>query len=539
MSRLTERAVWRQLHDHAQALRSVRMLDLFAADPRRVEDFSVEASGLYLDYAKQRADRRAVALLLQLAVEQSVEAWRARMFAGERINATERRAALHVALRAPCESSMQVDGVDVVPQVHAVLDRMSAFAERVRDGRWTGFNGGRITDVVNLGIGGSDLGPRMVCEALGSFADGPRTHFIANVDAAPLELLLRQLDPATTLWIVASKSFTTLETLSNARLARAWFLQSASEVDVARHFVAVSTNRAEVERFGIDPANMFEFWDWVGGRYSLWSAVGLPIILGLGPQRFRELLDGAWSMDRHFEQAPLAQNMPVLMALLSIWNSNFVGRGSQVLAAYTQSLASFVNWAQQLDLESNGKSATRDGERVDYATAPALWGDVGTNAQHAFFQMLHQGPTVHPVDFIVPVRPSHDQPQQHRLLVANALAQGWALMRGKPEVEVREELRAAGLSGQELELAVPHRVFPGNRPSNTLLMPRLDAFHLGALLALYEHRTFVQSVVWNINAFDQWGVELGKKLALRLLSDGGEDPDPSTAELLRRTRLQS
>lgn len=539
MSRLTDSAVWRQLQDHAQAMRDARMLDLFASDAQRVRDFSAEAAGIYLDYAKQRASRRTVELLLALARQQDIEGWRMRMLAGERINVTEHRAALHVALRAPREMRLNVDGVDVMPQVHAVLDRMADFAERVRDGRWTGCSGARITDVVNLGIGGSDLGPRMVCEALGEFADGPRTHFVANVDAAPLEQLLGRLDPATTLWVVASKSFTTLETLSNARLARAWFLRSAGEADIARHFVAVSTNRAEVVRFGIAPENMFEFWDWVGGRYSLWSAVGLPVVLALGAQRFRELLAGAHEMDGHFRTAPLERNLPVMMALLAIWNSNFIGRGSQVLAAYTQSLASFVNWAQQLDLESNGKSVTRDGEWVDHPTAPALWGDVGTNAQHAFFQMLHQGPTIHPVDFIVPVQPSHRQPQQHRQLVANALAQSWALMRGKPASEVRAELSGAGLSGPALDAAVPHRVFPGNRPSNTLLLPRLDAYHLGALLALYEHRTFVQSVIWNVNAFDQWGVELGKKLALGLLSDEGEAPDPSTAELLRRTRLQT
>ncbi len=538
-TQLTQSAAWRQLLDHAHALRGENMLDLFDGDPHRVRDFSAEACGIYLDYAKQRAARRTMELLLELARQQDVEGWRRRMLAGERINTTENRAALHVALRAPREASLSVDGVDVVPQVHAVLDRVFDFSERVRDGRWRGHAGDRITDVVNLGIGGSDLGPRMVCEALDEFADGPRTHFIANVDAAPLERLLQGLNPASTLWVVASKSFSTLETLSNARLARDWFLQNADEADIARHFVAVSTNRDEVVRFGIAPENMFEFWDWVGGRYSLWSAVGLPVVLALGPQRFRELLNGAHAMDGHFREAPLERNLPVLMALLAIWNSNFIGRGSQVLAAYTQNLASFVSWAQQLDLESNGKRVTRAGEEVDYATAPALWGDVGTNAQHAFFQMLHQGPTVHPVDFIVPVQPSHGLPQQHRQLVANALAQGWALMRGKSEGEVRVELKAAGLGGVALEAAIPHRVFPGNRPSNTLLLPRLDAYHLGALLALYEHRTFVQSVIWNINAFDQWGVELGKKLALRLLSDDGEDPDPSTTELLRRTRLHA
>ena len=537
MTRLTESALWQPLLEHAQTMRSTRMLDLFAVDRDRVADFSVEAAGLYLDYSKQRVSRQTLGLLFELARQQDVEGWRDRMFAGERINHTENRAALHVALRAPREAEIEVDGVDVVPEIHAVLGRMADFSERVRDGRWTGYSGRRITDVVNIGIGGSDLGPRMVCEALAAEADGPRFHFIANVDATPIETLLASLDPQTTLWIVVSKTFTTIETMSNARLVRDWFLKSGSPADIPRHFAAVSTNAAEVARFGIAPENMFQFWDWVGGRYSLWSAVGLSIMVALGSSRFHAMLEGARAMDRHFIEAPLERNMPVLLAVLAVWNSNFLGRGSQILAAYTESLARFVAWAQQLELESNGKGVTREGQAVDYSTTPALWGDVGTNSQHAFFQMLHQGSTVHPVDFIVVVQAAHRWPQQHRLLVANALAQGWALMRGKSEAEVRAELVAAGFSGDALEAAVPHRTFPGNRPSNTLLMPQLDAYHLGALLALYEHRTFVQSVLWNVNAFDQWGVELGKRLSLRLLGQGGEDPDPSTAELMRRTGL--
>lgn len=518
-------------------MRQTRLLDLFAADPHRVSEFGVEAAGLYLDYSKQRASPQTMELLLQLARQQDVEGWRDRMFAGERINLTERRAALHVALRAPRDASIAVDGHDVVPDVHAVLDRMAAFCERVREGSWTGYTDRRITDVVNIGIGGSDLGPRMVYEALGAHADGPRCHYVANVDAAPLQVLLHSLNPETTLWVVVSKTFTTAETMSNARLAREWFLSNGGEADIPRHFVAVSTNLAEVEKFGVRRENMFEFWDWVGGRYSLWSAVGLSVMLALGAPRFREMLAGAHAMDRHFATAPLARNMPVLLALLSVWNANFLGCGSQVLAAYAQDLACFVAWAQQLDLESNGKGVTRDGSAVDYDTVPALWGDVGTNSQHAFFQMLHQGPTIHPVDFILVTRMPHPWPQQHRLLLANALAQSWALMRGKSEGEVREELRATGLQGEALEAAVPHRTFPGNRPSNTLLLPVLDARHLGALLALYEHRTFVQSVLWDVNAFDQWGVELGKRLALSLLGQGGETPDPSTADLMKRVGL--
>jgi glucose-6-phosphate isomerase len=533
MSQLTQSPAWRALLDHARSWSDRGLRDLFAQDAARAETYSAEAAGLFLDYSKQRIDPRTLELLMALVDQQQLQSWIARMFSGALINATERRAALHIALRAPREAQIFVEGVNVVPQVHAVLDRMSAFADAVRSGLWTGDTGSRITDIVNIGIGGSDLGPLMVCEALAPFASGPRAHFVANVDGSQISATLRHLKPASTLFIIASKTFTTQETMANARTARYWLTSHLGETSVAQHFVAVSTNADAVREFGIAPANMFEFWDWVGGRYSLWSAVGLPILLTFGPLMFRELLAGAQAMDQHFSSAPPVQNLPVLLGALAVWNNNFLEAGSQVIAPYAQRLERFVNWAQQLEMESNGKSVDRDGHPVDYATTPALWGDVGTNAQHAFFQMLHQGAATHAVDFVLPIAADHDHPEQQRLLIANCLAQSAALMLGKDAGAVRAELQAKGFSGDALDSAIPHRVFRGNRPSNTLLLPRLDAYHLGALLALYEHRTFVQSVLWNINAFDQWGVELGKQLAQSVLCAMDQ---PSSAELDGSTR---
>jgi len=535
METLVNTTAWRQLQAQAEALRPVHLTELFAADPGRATAFSAEAAGLYLDYSKQRIDRAAMDALLALAGQQQLPAWIRRMAGGEPINGTEHRAAAHMALRAPRGMCMEVDGHDVVPQVHAVLDRMTDFAGRVRSGQWRGHSGERITDVVNIGIGGSDFGPRMVCEALRDQADGPRVHFVANIDGAQIAPLLRTLDPARTLWIVTSKTFTTLETMTNAHTARRWLLQTAGEAAVAQHFVAVSCHREEVEKFGIDSANMFEFWDWVGGRYSLWSAVGLSIMLALGPARFGELHAGAHAMDRHFIDAPLERNLPVLMGLLSVWNFNFLDCGTQVIAPYAQQLEKFIGWLQQLEMESNGKGVTRDGQPVTWRTTPVQWGDIGSNAQHAFFQMLHQGPRIHPVDFILPLQGVSGLEDHQRILVASCLAQSAALMTGKTADAVRRELQARGMAGAELEAAVPHRVFAGNRPSSTLLLPRLDGYHLGALLALYEHRAFVHSVLWQINAFDQWGVELGKQLAQDVLRnmDGAEAKlDASTAALL-------
>ncbi|HZR36991.1 MAG TPA: glucose-6-phosphate isomerase [Nevskia sp.] len=537
MSSLTESPAWVALRDHAETIRGLRIAGLFAEDPQRAQRFSADGAGLHLDFSKQLADGRAVELLLALAAQQDLRGWIDRMFAGEAINHTENRAALHLALRAPRGVAPKAGAQDVDADVHRVLDRICAFADQLRSGAWRGATGQPIRDVVNIGIGGSDLGPRMVCRALARAADGPRLRFVANVDGAQLTAALHGLEPATTLFVITSKTFTTLETMANARAARDWLTAALGEDAVRRHCVAVSTSRAEVEKFGIDTANMFEFWDWVGGRYSLWSAVGLPIVVALGPRRFRELLAGAHAMDQHFRSAPFAANLPVLLGLLAVWNNNFLGRASQVVAPYAQDLEYFVPWLQQLEMESNGKGVDREGRAVDYATTPALWGDVGTNSQHAFFQMLHQGPAIHAVDFILPQRAGHSLQQQQRLLIANCLAQSAALMQGKSAAQVRGELQAKGLGGEALEQAIPHRVFAGNRPSNTLLLPQLDAHHLGALLALYEHRTFVMSVMWHINAFDQWGVELGKQLAQSVLAamDGaGAALDPSTSALLSR-----
>ncbi|MGH8444531.1 MAG: glucose-6-phosphate isomerase [Solimonas sp.] len=537
---LSATPAWRALNTHAAAMAGVRIADLFARDAQRQTRYVCEDVGFYLDYSKQRINDDTLGLLLGLARQQQLETWRNRLFAGEHINNTEDRAVLHMALRAPRGADFRDAGRRVSDEVHGVLAHMQRFADRVRDGEWLGATGKRITDIVNIGIGGSDLGPRLVCHALAPQIDGPRPHFVANVDGAELHAVLSRLRPESTLFVVVSKTFNTQETLSNALHARAWLASSLDIAAVSKHFVAVSTNRESVQAFGIDAEHMFGFWDWVGGRYSVWSAVGLTAMVALGAPRFAELLRGAHSMDAHFRRTPLDHNLPVLMALLSVWNTNFLGCASHVLAPYAQRLSLFASWAQQLEMESNGKRVTRDGDVVDYATTPVLWGSVGTNAQHAYFQMLHQGPAVHPVDFILPVFADHPFREMHRKLQANCFAQASALMRGKNADEVRAELVVKGLSGAALEAAIPHRVFPGNRPSNTLLLPRVDAFHLGALLALYEHRTFVESVIWGINAFDQWGVEFGKQLANRILDSKSDMPlDPSTEELMRKVRLNA
>ncbi|MDB5968907.1 MAG: glucose-6-phosphate isomerase [Hydrocarboniphaga sp.] len=535
---LTQTSAWQNLAALAVAFRKKTLVELFDADPGRATRFAAEACGVYLDYSKQRIDAEVLAALQRLAQQQDLSGRVAAMMSGERINPTEHRAVLHTALRAPKGyGKVVVDGQDVNVNVHRVLDRMAEFASRVRDGRHRSATGELFSHVVNIGIGGSDLGPRMVNEALIDFCDGPRTHYVANVDGAQLAAVLADLEPASTLFIVTSKTFTTLETMANAGAARRWLVRALGESAVSQHFIAVSTNAAEVRRFGIDPARMFEFWDWVGGRYSVWSAVGLSLMLALGPQRFREWLDGAHAMDRHFCETVPASNLPVLMALLAVWNRNFLDSPTQVVAPYAQNLEHFVHWLQQLEMESNGKRVHRDGSPLAVSTTPALWGDVGTNGQHAFFQMLHQGSDVHPVDFILPVRATHPWPEQQQMLIANCLAQSAALMRGKSADEVRAEL-SVKLSGSELEQAIPHRVFPGNRPSSTLLVQRLDPYHLGALMALYEHRTFVLSLLWDINAFDQWGVELGKSLAQTVLKAmNGEEVllDASTRELLNKS----
>ena len=523
MKPLQQTAAWAAVSAQAQRLHSQSLNQLFNADGARVARFTAKACGLNLDFSKQRIDAESLSALLALAKERDLSGWTQRLFAGEPINHTENRAVMHMALRAPRGQAMFACGEPVSDTVHAVLDRMEIFSERVRNGQWRGAIGDAITDVVNIGIGGSDLGPRMVCAALGGpEVPGPRVHFVANVDATQLVDTLANLNPAQTLFVVTSKTFTTQETMANARSARRWLIERLGADAVPNHFVAVSTNLIAVAEFGIAAENCFAFWDWVGGRYSVWSAVGLSVMLRLGATQFRALLAGAHAMDRHFLETPAERNLPCLMALLAVWNDAAQDCASQVVAPYAQRLCYFVAWLQQLEMESNGKSVMRDGAPAQ-RTSPAVWGDVGSNSQHAFFQMLHQGTAVHAVDFILPLRAAHAFPEQQRLLMANALAQAAALMRGKTAQEVRAELLARGVSGDALEAAIPHRVFPGNRPSSLLLLPQLDAFHLGALMALYEHRTFVLSVLWGVNAFDQWGVELGKQLAVQLLRPDAMD----------------
>jgi glucose-6-phosphate isomerase len=505
MPRPTETKAWQALASEAARMREVHLRDLFADDPGRSERYKATAAGLTLDYSRHRVDDATLGRLVDLARAMEVEAWRDRMYAGARINTSENRAVLHVALRDLDDAfGCAVDGVAVHGEVRTVLAQMRAFSEAVRTGAWAGHTGKPISDVVNIGIGGSDLGPRMVCTALAPHHDGPRTHFVSNVDGQAITEVLEAVDPETTLFVIASKTFTTQETLTNAHSARDWFLASgADDAAIARHFVAMSTNTEAVAAFGIDPENMFRFWDWVGGRYSLWSAIGLPIVLALGMDRYEALLRGAHAMDRHFLETPLDQNLPVLMALLGAWYNNFLDFSTHAVIPYDHRLRLLPSFLQQLDMESNGKRVTRDGEPVAWATGPVVWGGVGTDAQHAFFQLLHQGTQVTPVDFIVAETPAHGLASHHRILRANCEAQAEALWRGR-----------------EAPQGEPHRAFGGNRPSSLLSFERLDAQTLGALVAAYEHKVFVQGVLWDVNSFDQWGVELGKAMAGALLEKG-------------------
>ncbi|MFP4630155.1 MAG: glucose-6-phosphate isomerase [Desulfohalobiaceae bacterium] len=521
MSRPTQTKSWQKLQEHFREVRELHLRDMFDKDPERFARFSLQAGPVFLDYSKNRIDAQGMELLLGLAREMGLQDRIQAMFSGERINATENRSVLHVALRNRSRQPIYVQGQDVMPEVNQVLDRMGSFVDRVRQGKWLGFTGQPVQDVVNLGIGGSDLGPRMATKALSGYTGADlRVHFVSNVDPAHLENTLAGLDPETTLFIVASKSFSTQETMFNAARARQWFLQSAVHQEhVRKHFVAVSTNTPKVREFGIDPENMFGFWDWVGGRFSLWSAIGLPIALAVGMERFQELLQGAHDMDQHFKETPLEENLPVIMGLLSVWYSDFFQAETHAVLPYSQYLEDLPAYLQQGEMESNGKRITLDAELVDYPTGPVIWGAPGTNGQHAFFQLLHQGTRLVPCDFIAFARqPDHD-PRQHRLLMANFLAQTEALMQGKTEAEAREEMQAQGLSQAQIQGLLPHRVFPGNRPSNSILLPELTPGTLGALIALYEHKIFVQGAVWNINSFDQWGVELGKQLAKNIESE--------------------
>ncbi len=521
---LTATASFKALQSHYAEAGDWQLRQLFTADPQRFAKFSGEAAGLFLDYSKNRVSEQTVALLCALARERGVERQRDAMFAGEKINVTEQRAVLHTALRAPREARLNVDGQDVGSDVHGVLARIKVFSDQVRSGHWLGHNGKRITDVVNIGIGGSDLGPKMVCLRPYSLP-GLKLHFVSNVDGHDMDATLSEVDPDTTLFIVASKTFTTSETMQNAQTARKWFLAHTNDADVSRHFVAVSTNTEAIQAFGIDPANMFPFWDWVGGRYSVWSAIGLPVALAVGYGHFADFLAGAHAMDTHFKEAPLEQNLPALLALVGFWNRQFLGCSSVSIAPYHQDLNRFPAYLQQLDMESNGKRVTKDGEPVQVPTCPVIWGDCGTNGQHAYFQLLHQGSDVTPIDFIAALRPAHELEKHHAALLANCFAQSEAFMRGKTADEVRADL--AGLPAAEIERLVPHKTFPGNRPSNTIVMEYLTPSSLGALIALYEHKTFVQGVLWDVNSFDQWGVELGKVLAKKIEAELIGEPQPA------------
>ncbi|GEO81942.1 glucose-6-phosphate isomerase [Pararhodospirillum oryzae] len=527
MTDLTRLDAWQALAAHAESVRDTPMRALFDADPDRFQRFHLRLGDLVLDYSKNRLTAETLPLLVELARQTGVEARRDAMFAGQPINSTEQRSVLHVALRDPTDTPVLVDGADVKPEIRAVLERMKAFTTAVHDGTWRGATGKVITDVVNIGIGGSDLGPVMVTEALKPYArPGLRVHFVSNVDATHIATTLQGLDPATTLFLVASKTFTTQETLTNAQTARAWVVDALGETAVRHHFAALSTNAKAVEAFGIDPNVMFGFWDWVGGRYSLWSAIGLPIALAVGFEAFRALLDGAHAMDDHFRTAPLDQNMPVILALLGVWYGGFHGAHAHAVLPYDQSLHRLPAYLQQADMESNGKRVTLDGQPVAWGTGPILFGEPGTNGQHSFYQLIHQGTHLIPCDFLAPATSFHPLGRHHPILLSNVLAQAEALMRGRTEAEARAELEGRGLKGAELEALLPHIVFPGNRPSNTLVFRRLDPRTLGMIIALYEHKIHVQATVWGINAYDQWGVELGKRLAGAILPELEDDTRP-------------
>lgn len=523
MARLTQHPSWQALCEHQAKISPMKMRDLFAEDSERFNNFSLKLEDLLLDYSKHRITNETLKLLFQIAREANIEGWRERMFSGEKINITENRAVLHTALRNRSNTPVYVDGKDVMPEVNAVLDQMRIFSEKVRSGEWTGYTGKKITDIVNIGIGGSDLGPVMVCDALKPYAsDDLNVHFVSNIDGAHLIRAIEQCNPETTLFIIASKTFTTQETMTNAHSARRWFLEAAKDESfVAKHFVALSTNAKAVTEFGIDANNMFAFWDWVGGRYSLWSAIGLSIALYVGMDNFEALLEGGHAMDQHFRTAPLEQNMPVILALIGVWYNNFFHSDTHAILPYDQGLSRFAAYMQQADMESNGKFMCRDGTRVQYKTGPVIWGEAGTNGQHAFYQLIHQGTPLVPADFIMPIH-SHYKVgangyQHHKILMANFLAQTQALMLGKTEEEARQELENQGLEGEELERLLPHKIFEGNRPTTSILFDRLTPRSLGMLIALYEHKIFVQGIIWDINSYDQWGVEYGKQIASQIL----------------------
>ncbi len=522
----TQTAAWNKLSSHFQQMRSVHMKDLFAGDPQRFETFSTRFEDMLLDYSKNRITTETLDLLLQLAQETGVSEAIEALFGGAKINQTEGRAVLHVALRNRSNTPILVDGEDVMPGVNAVLDQIKKFTGGLLSGKWSGYTGKAISDIVNIGIGGSDLGPVMVTEALRPYWQGITPHFVSNVDGTHMAETLKKVDPETTLFIVASKTFTTQETMTNAHSARDWFLEAAGDAaHVAKHFVAVSTNQAEVEKFGIDPANMFVFWNWVGGRYSLWSAIGLSIACTIGFDNFQALLEGAHAMDNHFKDTSLEQNIPVLLALIGIWYNNFFEAETEAILPYDQYLHRFAAYFQQGNMESNGKCVDRSGKPVTYETGPIVWGEPGTNGQHAFYQLIHQGTKLIPCDFIAPAQTHNPLGDHHLKLMSNFFAQTEALMKGKSAEEVTAELKAAGKSDAEIAALLPFKIFEGNRPTNSILLQKITPRSLGAMIAMYEHKIFVQGVIWNIFSFDQWGVELGKQLANAILPELASDED--------------
>ena len=540
---LTQTPAWSRLGKARDRLSQTHLRELFAADPQRFDHFSVKTNDLLLDFSKQRLDSEVLDALVTLAEDTNVAGWRERLFAGEQINVSEERAVLHPALRHLEESAFPSTDYDVMPDVRNVRIQMAEIVEKLRSGNWKGYSGETIRHVVNIGIGGSDLGPKMATRALSAFAHpGLHVHYVSNLDGAHLAPLLETLDPRSTLFIIASKTFTTQETMINAASARNWMLaHTGSEAALAKHFIAVSAHPERAAEFGIPPAQVLPMWDWVGGRYSLWSAVGLPLAVSIGMSGFERLLAGAQAMDQHFRQAPLKENLPVLLALLGIWNTNFLGAHTSAIVPYNESLRHLPGYLQQLEMESNGKTVNRDGQPLTCPANPIVWGEIGANGQHAFFQLLHQGGWLVPCDFIATALSDYPLPGHQAPLLANCFAQSAALAFGKTESEARAELEAAGLSAAQRDALLPHKVFAGNQPSTTLLLPRLDPYHLGLLLALYEHKVFVQGVIWGINSFDQWGVELGKQLASRVLpvlnGDAGKETlDASTRGLITWTQ---
>ena len=523
MSQINQSPIWQSLNQHKKDIESISLREMFKSDPNRFNQFHIQFNDLLLDYSKHRISKETISLLVKLAKEADVEGWRNRMFEGEKINSTEHRAVLHTALRNQNISPIISDGEDVIPKVKNVLKKMRRFSEEVRSGQWKGFTGKAITSVINIGIGGSDLGPAMVCQALKAYGSKTITpYFVSNVDGADLSQALEKCNPETTLFIIASKTFTTQETMTNAFSARDWFLKAAKDNQhIKKHFVALSTNQHAVSQFGIDTENMFEFWDWVGGRYSLWSAIGLSIALYIGMDGFEDLLKGGFEMDEHFKTAPIEQNIPMIMGLLGIWYINFFNFPTHAILAYDQGLSKLAPYLQQADMESNGKFINRDGEHIDFHTGPVIWGEVGTNGQHAFYQLLHQGTEIVPADFIMPIESQYalgkDGNEHHKILLSNFIAQTQSLMLGKTYNEARAEIEKQGYEGEDIESFIPQKTFEGNRPTSSILFKKLTPKTLGQIIAMYEHKIFTQGIVWNINSFDQWGVEYGKQIAKQVL----------------------